>query len=543
MKKITRITALFMILCLFVMPFFSIASFPADYDALIYDSTYFKDRGFDTASAMIDAAKKKNSQSYILVFYSRYDSASKVMLPQIQDWAEENQRLVNGIDQHNRYTAEYGYFNAKTSFVGWDSYISRINFSFPAVFVYNSDTRVMTAESGVSTIDRFKAIIEKAGVGQTHYHDMTAAEKQANQLNSLDLFMGTGNSYELDRAPLRIEALIMLIRLLGKEQEALILNLPHPFADVPKWASPYVGYAYKNGLTVGISETQFGSGSIATSAQYLTFFLRALGYSSETDFDWYDPYALALQAGMLPDGANINEFLRADMVMITKSALTAKMKGTTTTLGEKLVSLYSIGPEQYKAVTDLAASYTSVQKEFATDTWQNYVRVEPKSPEYAVTAIKEVSNYTPAAIYMVVEPGYAGPWVKYIESNLTLDKRLIKSFTVTCSDSLILIEFEYGAAARLLSHLFLKGYESSSVDETIARMTKTYIDKLTELTYDSWITEYLNTCTVISDEEAGTVYNDADAAIAIQMSTPDGIENARLLLKKAFENRDKIILD
>ena len=543
MKKITRITALAMILCLFVMPFLSMASFPEDYDALIYDSTYFKDRGFDTASNMIDSAKKKTAQSYILVFYSRYDSTSKVMLPQIQQWAEENQRLVNGIDQHNRYTAEYGYFNAKTSFVGWDTYISRINFSYPAVFVYNSDTRVMTAQSGVSTIEQFKAIIEKAGVGQTHYHDMTAAEKQANQLNSIDLFKGTGNSYELDRAPLRIEALIMLIRLLGKEQEALILNLPHPFTDVPKWASPYVGYAYKNGLTVGISETEFGSGSYATSAQYLTFFLRALGYSSETDFDWFDPYALALQVGMLPDGANINEFLRADMVMITKSALAAKMKGASTTLGDKLVSLCSISAEEYKAVTNLTANYTSTQKEFATNNWRNYIRIEPKSPEYTVAAIKELSAYVPDAVYMVIDSNYAASWAKYIKDNLVLDERIIKNYTITTADSLILVEFEYGAAAKILGNMFLNGYESSSLDKAVARITKGYVSNLTEQNFNKWFEDYFNNCVVISDEEAGNLYCDADSALAIQMSTPEGIENARYVLKKAFENRNHIILD
>ena len=542
MKK-TLAAALAVLLCLFALPLDGLASFPDDYDALIYDSTYFKDRGFDTASSMIEAAKNRTSQSYILVFYSRYDVTSKKVLPEIQSWAEENQRLVNGIDQHNRYTAEYGYFNAKTSFVGWDSYLPRINFSFPAVFVYNADTRVMTAQSGVSTIDSFKDIIERAGVGKTHYHDLNAAEKQAFKLSDIGLFKGTDKSFELERSPLRTEALTMLIRVLGKEQEALLLNLPHPFTDVPNWASPYVGYAYANGLTAGVSDTMFGSNDPATSAQYLTFVLRALGYSSESDFEWYNPYSLALQAGILPDGANINQFLRADMVMITKSALSSKMKGFSSTLGEQLVSLCSITPEQYKSVTDMAANYVSVEKELKTDVWNRYIRIEPKSPEYSISALNEVANYTPTAAYFVVSQKDSEAWARYIQDNLTLDERTVKDFHVTCSGSLVLVEFEYTAASKIISEMFLKGYQGSSLTKTVAKITKGHIDNMHSLDADMWIEQYLGNCEIISDEDAGEVYCDADAALAIQMSTPQGIENARYVLKKAWEYRQHIILN
>ena len=74
-------------------------------------------------------------------------------------------------------------------------------------------------------------------------------------------------------------------------------------------------------------------------------------------------------------------------------------------------------------------------------------------------------------------------------------------------------------------------------------MVKGYVEDLTDYEFELWLTEYMNNCVVISDEEAGNVYNDADSAIAIQMSTPDGVENARLVLKKAFEYRNHIILE
>lgn len=70
------------------------------------------------------------------------------------------------------------------------------------------------------------------------------AAAAANQLYELGLFKGTGTKadgspeFELDRAPTRLEALVMLIRLLGIEQEALKENVHCHFKDVPQWGSP-----------------------------------------------------------------------------------------------------------------------------------------------------------------------------------------------------------------------------------------------------------------------------------------------------------------
>ena len=51
----------------------------------------------------------------------------------------------------------------------------------------------------------------------------------------------------------------MLVRLLGKEEEALAGNWDLPFTDVSKTSAayPYIGYAYANGLTNGTSATTF----------------------------------------------------------------------------------------------------------------------------------------------------------------------------------------------------------------------------------------------------------------------------------------------
>ncbi|MBQ3378271.1 MAG: S-layer homology domain-containing protein [Clostridia bacterium] len=81
----------------------------------------------------------------------------------------------------------------------------------------------------------------------------------AVSLKSLGLFRGVSDSdFDLERAPTRTEALVMLIRTLGRESEALDCTYSHPFTDVPSWADRYVAYGYENGLTNGISSTRFG---------------------------------------------------------------------------------------------------------------------------------------------------------------------------------------------------------------------------------------------------------------------------------------------
>ncbi|MDD4495705.1 MAG: hypothetical protein PHV32_15435, partial [Eubacteriales bacterium] len=169
----------------------------------------------------------------------------------------------------------------------------------------------------------------------------TEAETKATALKQLGLFKGvteSGTDFALDRAPTRTEALIMLIRTLGKESEALNGSWTHPFTDVAPWADKYVGYGYQMGLTKGVSATQFGTGN-ANSDMYMTFMLRALGYSDAAgDFVWNAPDALAKAVGILPDSVDTSNFLRADVVIVSWAALEADMKSGMQRLAKKLIA-------------------------------------------------------------------------------------------------------------------------------------------------------------------------------------------------------------
>ncbi len=175
----------------------------------------------------------------------------------------------------------------------------------------------------------------------------------AESLKSLGIFKGVSDTeFELDRAPTRAEALVMLIRLLGKENEALSSECVHPFTDAPEWADKYIGYAFENGLTKGISETEFAGNHRATREMYLTFVLRALGYSDSEggDFLWNAPFELAEKTGIISASDMTSEFLRAEVVKASYNAMSTRLKNEEKTLGEKLISEGVFSKEAYDVI-------------------------------------------------------------------------------------------------------------------------------------------------------------------------------------------------
>ena len=163
----------------------------------------------------------------------------------------------------------------------------------------------------------------------------------ADRLSDLGLFQGTGNGYQLDRAPTRAEAATMLVRLLGAEAEAEELDYSAPFTDLDDWQKPYVQYLYDNGLTTGATATTFEPEDTCSAQMYTTFLLRALGYSDAAGGDF--TYTGAVDFGKsigLVDYANCNEtnFLRDHVAAMSLTALNTAVKGDADTkLLEKLV--------------------------------------------------------------------------------------------------------------------------------------------------------------------------------------------------------------
>lgn len=165
---------------------------------------------------------------------------------------------------------------------------------------------------------------------------------EAELLSALGVFRGTDNGFELNREPTRLEGLIMMIRLLGKEAEAQSLsNQDCIFSDVPDWGKGYVNFAYSNGLTKGIGNNLFGSNDKINALAYTTFMLRTLGYNDGNgDFTYSQSIQFATQIGMYSEAdateLTENAFLRDHVAKISMLALGTNIKNGNISLLDKL---------------------------------------------------------------------------------------------------------------------------------------------------------------------------------------------------------------
>ncbi|MGN0968747.1 MAG: hypothetical protein ACI4O3_05695 [Oscillospiraceae bacterium] len=177
----------------------------------------------------------------------------------------------------------------------------------------------------------------------------------AEQLKALGLFKGVGTNadgstnFDLDRTPTRVEAIVLLIRLLGKDAEAVAHPRNYSHDDVAEWAESYITYAFDTGLTNGVGGGVFGEGN-ATVEQFLTFVLRAMGYSDVNgeDFTWDAPVELAMSLGLIGGEGDLQNFNRGTCVRIMEAALRNSMKDGTT-LADKLIEQGVFTREAYEA--------------------------------------------------------------------------------------------------------------------------------------------------------------------------------------------------
>lgn len=168
----------------------------------------------------------------------------------------------------------------------------------------------------------------------------------AQGLKALGLFKGSatayGQGFDLDKAPTRLQAIIMFIRVLGEEDAALRWSGDRHFTDMAKGseAEKYVEYAYEQGYTNGYTPTTFCPGQAVSANQYAEFLLRALGYSSAANTNLSDTAARAVGCGLLTEGEAAalwqGQFLRAHLVYLSSRAVeTPDANGLT--LGSRLL--------------------------------------------------------------------------------------------------------------------------------------------------------------------------------------------------------------
>ena len=195
------------------------------------------------------------------------------------------------------------------------------------------------------------------------YAGMYSFDGVAEQLNSIEVLLGDGMNFNLDDLPDRQQASVMVVRMRGEEAEAIAAyeagEITCPFSDVDNWAKPYVAWLYEKGITKGVGDNQFGNRD-CTAEEYVTFMLRALGYTvtwsaeegTDTLFADVLDYAsdLHLWDSLL---ASEPEFNRGVMSAVTYQTLAADVKGTETRLLSALTENGAIDKEKAEPILAL----------------------------------------------------------------------------------------------------------------------------------------------------------------------------------------------
>ncbi len=167
-------------------------------------------------------------------------------------------------------------------------------------------------------------------------------ELYANALNAMGVFEGTPDGYELDRAPTRLEGLILFVKLLGEQDKSQQFDTTDAFfTDVPLWGQSFAEYAYFRGYTSGIGNRMLGANKDLQAQSYITFLLKALGYTPEKgDFAWETAIDDSVRIGLITheDALMLKQetFTRGHVAYLSYRALNTQVKDTSLKLSDKL---------------------------------------------------------------------------------------------------------------------------------------------------------------------------------------------------------------
>lgn len=221
-----------------------------------------------------------------------------------------------------------------------------------------------TPQGGV-TITSDTAELWLSGVYALTVSSQTDYGALATALQTMGLFQGTGSSFSLESVSTRAQGLVMFLRIMGLEDEALAYTGTHPFTDVPQshWAYRYIAYAYDQGLTNGSSAYQmvFSPESSITAQHYLTMLMRALHYDEGTAFTYStvlsDCVTQQLFSSAEVDALTSGTFRRARLVYLSYYGLYGIEQISGRTLIQNLIADYTVPLEKFdQAVCEIVGS-------------------------------------------------------------------------------------------------------------------------------------------------------------------------------------------
>lgn len=221
-----------------------------------------------------------------------------------------------------------------------------------------------TPQGGV-TITSDTAELWLSGIYALTVSSQTDYGSLATALQTMGLFQGTGSSFSLESVSTRAQGLVMFLRIMGLEDEALAYTGTHPFTDVPQshWAYRYIAYAYDQGLTNGSSAYQmvFSPEAPITAQHYLTMLMRALHYDEGTAFTYStvlsDCVTQQLFSSAEVDALTSGTFRRARLVYLSYYGLYGIDQISGRTLIQNLIANYTVPLEKFdQAVCEIVGS-------------------------------------------------------------------------------------------------------------------------------------------------------------------------------------------
>ncbi len=202
---------------------------------------------------------------------------------------------------------------------------------------------MMGDDVGQLTVGSTTCQLMVTGVYSVDYASGVDYGSRALALQTMGLFLGTDNGFDLENSATRGQGLVMFLRVLGLEDEALDYTGTCPFTDVAtsSWLYPYVSYAYDMGYTNGVTATTFAPDTAITAQAYTTFLLRALHFDEGSDFTYETALTQASTLNVFSNSeisaCSQGTFYRYHMVYLSYESLFAVEQTAKTMLMAQLV--------------------------------------------------------------------------------------------------------------------------------------------------------------------------------------------------------------
>lgn len=165
-----------------------------------------------------------------------------------------------------------------------------------------------------SVAEAMQFIVNKATYNTKPNYDMEAQSLQAD-----GLLQGNENGLDLLKPLTRIEAIAILVRVIGLEDEQTS-DISY-FADIPSdnWSAKYANIAKDKGIAAGVGDDMFAPNDIITASQFAAFILRNMGKKA----DWQTAINTFIERGLITSeqADKMDLFTRGDMAKIIYESL------------------------------------------------------------------------------------------------------------------------------------------------------------------------------------------------------------------------------